>query len=203
MRIPNVGKIRYLILFVSVGMFLILVYVVWRIAFFGTATVQIEGFHDPLTTKVVVDENSTLLPSGNEGRTYRVEQRIGNASVEISGPQIKSQNTKIEVEAFSETSKTIVVESITADELATTLSDSAVLADVSKATLFGKNKDWLVVELSQPGVGDGRYFYVYLYNYPTAEWRLLVDGVKIDLENVTNRSLPVDLTDYLEIMASD
>lgn len=198
----SIFKTKNILSFIGIGLVLVLVYIAWRVIFFGTGIIIIEGPHDPLTTQVTIN-NARLLPSGTEGRTYRYDGSVGSKKFKIAGPQIKTQNIDADIRSFSEVSKAVVVESLSLIDLAKGIVEADEIDNISESRLFGENNDWLVISISRPGVDDGRYFYIYFYESSEVKWKLIADGVKIDLVNEPSRKVPQELVEYMGIVSDD
>jgi hypothetical protein len=201
MNIPTL-RTRNIFTLVIIVLVLLLLYVAWRILFFGTAVIRIQGPHNSLLTRVNA-ASKVVLPTGEEGRIYVLDSSIGSKEVTVSGPLIEKLTFSVDVQSLTDIEQDIEVTALSTKELANNLIEPPDRNNISDSRVFGNTSNWLVVEISRPNFGNGRYFYVYQYDFDFAEWVFELEGVKIGLENLPGKQAPRELIEYLEVNAGD
>ena len=176
-----------------------IVYVLWRIFFYGSAIIVVSGDIDQTLVRVSTGEDK-LFPSGSEGREYILQSSTGSKDIQISGPLIDDQNFSINVESLGVSKTSTEIIQISPQQIGGQLVDLKNNEIIDSVRAYGEKSDWLLVSVDQNTRFAGNRFFIYRY---ITDWNLIDSGVKVDAFSEKYANAPVDLVSFLKTNAGD
>lgn len=201
MKKMDANKVKkYLIVAASLVVLGVAVFVYWKMAFFGSAELYVEGPHNPMTTQVIFN-GKKILPSGGGGRVYLLKGKTGSQKITVTGPFVKPQEIDVRIEGFADMAISTKVEQVSETELAKTLLGTSSTKAILETKVFGLFDEWFVTRAANEIPEVERYFYVHFFDIDSSQWRLIERGKKISIPTELNPSN--ELVKYLDKEAAD
>jgi len=176
-----------------------IVFGIWRIYFYGTAIIVVEGEIDQTLIRLSAD-GDRLFPSGSEGREYILYSSTGSQDIQINGPVIGDQNISVDVGAFGVNRTSIDLVQIPPLQIGEQLVEFKSGETIDLARIYGEKSDWLLLSVNQNIRFVGNKFFIYRYS---TDWNLIDSGVKVDAFSERYDDAPIELVNLLKTRAGD